>query len=235
MAVIGIYDSGIGGLTSAKIILERFGGNDVYYLADNLNHPFVTKDEDALKDIVFEGIKRVRAHSDTVVIACNTASSITEDNDVIKLLPPIEQNAQDADSTLLMATVRTLGKIQNTGGCKVADTAELATLIEVQAGLNYLKNSLDMSELLPYLAPRLHKFKGVKKVILGCSHYLFCKPQITKCLGNVEFCDGNERLCASLAERVQSRPDMPAKITFDFTALNEGKKYNAILKMLLNN
>ena len=38
MAVIGIYDSGIGGLTSAKIILERFGGNDVYYLADNLNH-----------------------------------------------------------------------------------------------------------------------------------------------------------------------------------------------------
>ena len=134
-----------------------------------------------------------------------------------------------------MATVRTLGKIQNTGGCKVADTAKLATLIEVQAGLNYLKNSLDMSELLPYLAPRLHKFKGVKKVILGCSHYLYCKPQITKCLGNVEFCDGNERLCASLAERVQSRPDMPAKITFDFTALNESKKYSAILKMLLNN
>ena len=235
MAVIGVYDSGIGGLTSAKIILERFGGNDVYYLADNLNHPFGTKSEDDLKDIVFNGIKRVRAHSDITVIACNTASSITDDKDVIKLLPPVEQYSDSATETLLMATVRTLGKMQNLQNYNVSDTAELATLIEVQAGLNYHKNSLDMGELLPYLAPRLHQFKGVKRVILGCSHYLYCKQQITKCLGNVEFADGNENLCSSLAGLVSAKENAISKITFDFTSLNETKKYNAILKLLINN
>lgn len=234
MAVIGIYDSGIGGLTSAKIILDRFVGNDVYYLADNLNHPFGTKDEGALKEIVHNGIKRLRAHCDIAVLACNTASSITEDRDVIKLLPPVDMYNDEASDTLIMATVRTLGKLNRSENFKIADTADLATLTEIQASLNYQKNSLSMDELISYLAPRLHPFKGVKRVILGCSHYLYCKEQIKKCLGNVTFADGNENMCAELANYAVRKPDFPSKITFDFTSANEKKKYESILKILMN-
>ena len=43
MATIGVYDSGIGGLTTLKLLTENFGGNDFLYFADNLAHPFVTK------------------------------------------------------------------------------------------------------------------------------------------------------------------------------------------------
>lgn len=234
MSVIGIYDSGIGGLTSAKIILDRFVGNDVYYLADNLNHPFGTKDEDALKEIVHNGIKRLRAHCEIVVLACNTASSITEDKDVIKLLPPVGMYEDEASDTLVMATVRTLSKLNIPSDYKIADTADLATLTEIQASLNYLKNSLSMEELIPYLAPRLHPFKGVKRVILGCSHYLYCKEQIKKCLGDVTFVDGNENMCAELANYVVRKPDFPSKIDFAFTSANEKKKYESILKILMN-
>lgn len=234
MAVIGVYDSGIGGLTSVKIILERFVGNDIYYLADNLNHPFGTKDADALKEIVDLGIKKVKAHCDIAVIACNTASSITEANDVVKLLPPLDLYRDEAQSTLLMATTRTIAQANTEGLYRTADTPELATLIEVQASLNQFKSNLNMGELLPYLAPRLHAFKGVKRVILGCSHYLYCKPLITKCLGDVEFADGNEALCQRLSEYVTARVDMPSEITFDFTSSDEKNKYINLLKILMN-
>lgn len=233
MAVIGVYDSGIGGLTTVKRILNEFIGNDIYYYADNLHHPFGNTDEDKLKAVIENGIKHVRAHSDTVVLACNTASSVTDDTDVIKLLPPIKEYAPDAQNTLILATARTLSKLNAPPDFKVADTKELATLIEIQASLNYLKGSLDMSELLPYIAMRLHTFKGVKRVILGCSHYLFCKEQITKILGDVEFCDGNDDLCEALKSNVYARPLEASRITYDFSALNEQKKYDKILKILM--
>ena len=234
MAVIGIYDSGIGGLTTAEIILDRFPGNDIYYLADNLHHPFGNADEDALKEIVCDGIKRVRAHSDIVVLACNTASSVTDDENVIKLLPPTEEFLNEAQNVLVMATARTLSKLKDADKFKIADTRELATLVEIQASLQSAKGNLDMRELLPYIATRVHKFKGVSGVILGCSHYLYCKEQITKVLGDVKFFDGNEILCNNLAKSVSTRPEYPAKITFEFTSQNDRKKYETILKILKN-
>ncbi len=234
MATIGVYDSGIGGLTTAKIILDRFAGNDLYYLADNLNHPFGSRDEDSLKEVVRNGIKAVRAHSDFTVLACNTASSVTDEKDVFKLLPPIGSCGREASETLILATPRTLSKIKCGDLFKVAETAELATLVEIQASLKCFKNSLDMSELLPYFASKLFKFKGVKNVILGCSHYLYCMPQISKVLGDATFIDGNENLCASLAEHIESKPEKISKIKFEFTSQNEEKKYAKILQILMN-
>ena len=234
MAVIGVYDSGIGGLTSVVEILKLYEGNDIYYLADNLNHPFGTKSEEQLKEIVASGIDKVRAHSDVVVAACNTASSISEDNDIIRLLPPVDLYRDEAESTLLMATDRTLGKLHDTDGYKIAETSELATLVEVQTSLNHLKNTLNMNELIPYFEKHINKFKGVKRVLLGCSHYLYCKDQIKFCLGEVEFADGNEHLLNELSNIVTERPDFPSKITFDFTAQNECKKYNNVLRLLMN-
>ncbi len=247
MTTIGVYDSGIGGLTTAKILLNRFAGNDLFYFADNLNHPFGNKDEDSLKETVRKGIAHVKAHSDIVVLACNTASSVTEEKDVIKLLPPIGDFCEDAENTLIMATNRTLCKIsdiksddasQNKSAFlrdfKKADTSELATLVEIQASLQSRKGNLDMTELLPYFAERIFSFKGVKNVILGCSHYLYCKPQISKILGAVNYFDGNEYLCRELETQISAHPQSPAKITFGFTSQNEEKKYDRILKILMN-
>ena len=234
MVTIGIYDSGIGGLTTAKVILNKFAGNDLYYLSDNAHHPFGNTDEQTLKKVVADGIKRVRAHSDVVVLACNTASSITDDSDVIKLLPPIKENESDAQDTLVMATARTLNKLSVSSEFKVANTPELATLIEIQASLGSARNSINMDELIPYLTERLYQFIGVEQVILGCSHYLYCKRQICEILGNVMFADGNENLCRELSKHASHNPLYAAKITFDFTSQREDKKYKQILHLLLN-
>lgn len=282
MATIGIYDSGIGGLTTAKILLDRFSGNDIYYLADNAHHPFGNTDLGRLKEIVKDGIKRVRSHSDIAVLACNTASSITDDKNVIRLLPPIDDYSDSASETLIMATSRTLKTLhcydssKNTSEAasatalshdsdfeissalsysdgssrtmlsnlselpvknnfQVADTPELATLIEIQASLGCVRGSLTMDELLPYLFDRIGKFSGVKQVILGCSHYLYCKSQISQILGSVSFADGNDRLCKELSALLLPSAKHEAKITFDFTSQNEEKKYKRILSLYKQN
>lgn len=228
MSVIGVYDSGIGGLTTLSKLLNIFSGNDFYYYADTARHPFGSKDEKELTEIVFNAVTKMKNNADYVVLACNTASSAYRYDDVFKLLPPVNDFSQE--STLLMATPNTLNSVN---WDKRAHTSTLASQIETQASISLLKNSLDMSALYTYLRVRLYKFKGVKNVILGCSHYPYCKKEITKILGNVNFADGNKRLIESLEK--QCKPiNKTSKITFNFSGQNEEKKYRKILSILIN-
>lgn len=227
MATIGVYDSGIGGLTTLKILLEKFAGNDFYYLADNASHPFGNKDEKQLENIVYDGVCKLKNNSDYVVLACNTASTVYKEKDVFKLLPKIPHDTTDC---LLLATEFTL-EHTDTGKIETADTRDLASMIEVQASINCKKDSLSMNALLPYLACRLFKFKGVKKVILGCSHYPYCKKEISTILGDVDFCDGNDSLVGEL-EKFVAPTAAQSNVTFKFTGGNEENKYKKILSLL---
>lgn len=227
MSTIGVYDSGIGGLTTLACLLDEFSGNEFYYYADNAHHPFGNKEEKELEQIVDNAINKMRKRCDLIVLACNTASIICDENDVFKLLPPIENIDE---TTLLMATDKTIEHINN-DKIKSAKTSSLASQIEIQASLSYRKNTLDMSALYTYLRIRLYKFKGVKRVILGCSHYPYCKNEIRKILGEVEFVDGNEKLITNLKKYCQKQ-DEKSKILFDFSSQNEEKKYRKILSIL---
>ena len=233
MATIGVYDSGIGGLTTLKILLEKFHGNDFFYLADNAQHPFGTKSKKELDAVVASGISKLKNHSDYVVLACNTASTVCEESDVYKLLPVLPETSKiSADDCLLLATQFT---VENTKILykKVADTTELASLVEVQASINSKRGNLDMSAILPYLANRLFKFKGVKNVVLGCSHYPYCKKEISKILGDVKYFDGNDALVKRLEKQVSPQSGQ-SEIHFEFTGGSEEKKYRKILSILQN-
>lgn len=198
---IGIYDSGIGGLTTLKVLLEKFPNFEYVYFADNANHPFGNRTQKEICNIVSIGISRLKKHCDICVVACNTASSAYCDEDVVKLLPPVE--GVNPNTTLLMATPYTQESIKDFAG-KRAETRELATIIEVQAHLSARRNKLDMKETLPYIAKTVFPFRGVETVVLGCSHYPFCIAQIKKVLGDVKFVDGNENLCRNLENKLLS-------------------------------
>ena len=227
MSVIGIYDSGIGGLTTLNEIQKAFGANDFFYYSDNLNHPFGIKTNEELKEIVSRAIEKLKLRCDVIVLACNTASSVYENDDVIKLLPPLED--VDKDSSLLMATQSTIRNV-DARFIATADTKELASLIEIQAFLNQKRGSLDMNALSIYLKTKLFRFKGVKTVILGCSHYPYCKAQIEKILGNVTFIDGNRSVINALKK--QNLDGVAGgKITFEFSGENREKEYRKILSL----
>ena len=228
MSIIGVYDSGIGGLTTLAVLKKQFKTDDFYYYADNANHPFGSKSNKELQPVISGAISKIKNRCDIVVLACNTASSVYEGTDVIRLLPPL--NFTNPSETLLMATESTLSNT-DTKDIKTANSGELASLIEIQASINQIKGNLDMSALRTYLKIRLYKFKGVKKVILGCSHYPYCKDEIKRILGDVEFIDGNDNVIKSLAKT--NRDGLGnGKITFDFSGNNEKIKYENILAIL---
>ena len=231
MATIGLYDSGIGGLTTLKILLEKFKGNDFFYLADNASHPFGTKRAKDLEEIVSSAVATLKNNCDYPVLACNTASSIYKDNDAIKLLPPLPPKNADLNKWLLMATDLTR-ETASKSFRNVAETSDLASMIEVQASINSKHGNLNMRALLPYLANSVFKFKGVKNVVLGCSHYPLCKKEISKLLGDVRFFDGNESVVNSLEKYVSPHKN-ESKITFRFTRKKKKKKYRKIRSILL--
>lgn len=228
MATIGIYDSGMGGLTTLKLLLNEFKGNDFYYLADNLHHPFGNKKKDDLDEIIACGVKKLKAHSDIQILACNTSSFYYKNADVFKLYPPLDKLD---DNTLLMATDATLDCIK--GEYKSTETSALATLIEVHIAHSLRKNNINLDSLLPYLKKKIGKFYGVKSVILGCSHYPFVMPQISKILGNVQFFDGNEKLIKELKKHIK-KCDKQSQITYNFTGENQAELYEKILQKLIS-
>lgn len=227
MAIIGIYDSGMGGLTTLRLLLKEFDGNDFYYLADNLHHPFGNKKQEDLDDIINSGVKRLKAHSDIQILACNTSSFHYKNNDVFKLYPPLDKLD---DNTLLMATDATLNCINSK--CKSTQTSALATLIEVHIAHSLRKDNINLDSLIPYLKKNIGKFYGVKNVVLGCSHYPFVIPQISKILGNVQFFDGNEKLINDLKQYIK-KCDKQSQIKFDFTGENQREMYEKILQKLV--
>lgn len=231
MATIGVYDSGIGGLTTLVQLERELCGNDFYYLADNLNMPFGSKSDSEMEDIVSRGIKKLEAHSDISILACNTASVITASQEVFKLLPRLE--GLDPSDTLVIATPLTLSHLKaKENFYNTADTSELAALIEIQAGLCYKsRKELDMRRLGSYLKRRLGAFSDVKNVVLGCSHYPYVLPELKKIFRSAAYYDGNPALlceCKSFLPKGLKR----SKTEFGFTGSNETEKYAYIYEKL---
>jgi len=234
MTTIGVYDSGVGGLTTLRQLEKTFPFCDFYYLADNKNMPFGSKTTDDLKEIVASGLKKLKAHSDIPVFACNTASTLPFD--VFKLSPPPVNDGK----TLVMATPRTIETLRRDPNFQDERYSffageELASLVETLAAVSVRKACLNMKEATPYLAKRVFEFKGVENVVLGCSHYLLLKQEIAHILGGVKFFDGNENLIKSLtfalADEYKPQKHKP-KITFDFTADDETRKYSTLYDLI---
>ena len=74
---IGVFDSGVGGLTVHRELTRRFPARDFIYLADQANAPIGSKTGEEIVDITRNGCERLfQAGASIVVLACNTASAV---------------------------------------------------------------------------------------------------------------------------------------------------------------
>ena len=74
---IGVFDSGVGGLTVHRELTRRFPDKDFIYLADQANAPIGSKTGEEIVDITRNGCERLfQAGASVVVLACNTASAV---------------------------------------------------------------------------------------------------------------------------------------------------------------
>lgn len=197
--MIGIFDSGIGGVTVLRELLKILPEENYLYYSDSKNNPYGDKDPKTLLELTDKIVKKlIDKGSKIIVIACNTAGSNCKDylrkkyNIPIVVIEPAYKMVYDYardKKTLLMATNATLESHhfkklykkynnQNTILCSCSGLADLIERKDKKAIKNYLKE-------------KLKNYKNIENVVLGCTHYPLIKDEIKEILGDVVFFDGS--------------------------------------------
>jgi glutamate racemase len=88
---IGVFDSGLGGLTILRSLIDRLPGQDFIYLGDNANAPYGTRPPAEVHDLTVAGVQQLfDAGCNLVVLACNTASAVALHDLQVNWLDPTE-------------------------------------------------------------------------------------------------------------------------------------------------
>lgn len=202
---IGVFDSGLGGLTVANGIYEKLRGHEIFYLADNERAPYGDKEDNEIRSCTYEMIDYLLTKKiDVLVIACNTITSFMLDEikgklniPVIGVIEPAINEAlekTDNNQILLLATNKTV------------NTNIYEKLIkEKNNKVNLLSKScpkfvpmIEKNEInLEIISEELELVKGFNfdTIILGCTHYPYIKEEIETVLKRkVKFADSVENI-----------------------------------------
>jgi glutamate racemase len=232
---IGVFDSGYGGLTILKSIMEKLPKYDYIYLGDNARTPYGSRSFDVVYEYTREAVMKLFSMGcQLVILACNTASA--------KALRTIQQN----DLPLFDPSRRVLGVIRpsvervplytKTGHVGILGTT--GTILSDSYPLEIAKISGDQifvtQEACPMWVPLVEndeicnpaadyfvrknivnlfsKDPDIDTVILGCTHYPLLLPAITKFLpDNVTLLEQGPVVAQSLADYLNRHPEMDKK------------------------
>lgn len=201
---IGIFDSGIGGLTTLKEIRKILPNEDYVYYADSKNNPFGEKNKKELNIIVHNIVNELLKYDvKLIVIACNTATTrfiniLRKDypNILFVGVEPAIKVACDNNykNILLMATPNTISS-DRTSELILKNKKEDQNiyLISCEGLANAIENN-DINKIDKILNKYLNKYKdyNIDSIVLGCTHYPIIKNKIKKYFPNSKIIDGNK-------------------------------------------
>lgn len=210
---IGIFDSGIGGLTTLEEIRRILPNEDYIFYADSKNNPYGEKSIDELNTITKNIVNKLLAKDvKLIVIACNTATTQCI-NYLRKEFPsmifvgtePAIKVACDNNykNTLVMATP---GTISSNRTHELIDNNkkeyENIYLVPCDRLANAIERN-DEKDIDLILHDNLDKYKNIKidAVVLGCTHYPIIKNKIQTFFPNSILIDGN----IGVAKRVKNQ------------------------------
>jgi len=186
---IGIFDSGLGGLSICKEIIELLPNESIVYLADSINAPYGEKSKE---DIIQLSIKNtellLELNCKVIIVACNTATTnaisiLRERFDVpiIGIEPAIKPAALQT-KTGKIGVLATEGTLKSELFLSTAEQfRDSLELVEIKGeNLVRLIEAGEMEKtkplLIKYLLPMIEA--GVDNIVLGCTHYPFLIPLI---------------------------------------------------------
>ena len=220
-APIGVFDSGVGGLTVARAILDQLPRESILYVGDTKHSPYGPKPIaevrayalEVLDDLVAQGVK-------ALVIACNTASAamlrdareryeVAFGIPVVEVIQPAVRAAVRATRNGRVGVIGTAGTIQSRAydDAFAAADVELVTracprFVEfVEAGVTSGDELFEVAA--EYLTPL--KDAGVDTLVLGCTHYPLMSAAIQYVMGpGVRLVSSAEETAADVYGRLVS-------------------------------
>lgn len=215
-APIGIFDSGVGGLTVARAVMERLPRESIVYFGDTARVPYGVKSPDTVKRFA-EQIARflLERQVKMLIIACNTMAAVAFDSvrglSPVPVLEVIDAGARTAVSRTrnhrigIIATPSTidsgayLSAIQRHDDKGMFIAAQACPLFVPLVEEGWLDHPVTRLTAFEYLTPLLAQ--NIDTLVLGCTHYPLLKPMLASVMGQgVRLVDSAE----AVSERAES-------------------------------
>ena len=245
-APIGIFDSGLGGLTVARAIYDRLPGESTIYFGDTARVPYGPKSPDTVRRysleilhwLVGQGVK-------LVVVACNTSTAhaltVLREQSPVPVIGVIEPGARAAVAATgggPVGVIGTAGTIASNAyhraiqaiapTLRVAQVAcpLLVPLVE-EGWFDHPATALVAAE---YLRPLV--LQRIDVLVLGCTHYPLLKPLLSQVMGEgvrlIDSADETARaVAATLAEHRLAAP-AGAAVTHRFVVSDDAPRFQQV-------
>lgn len=214
---IGIYDSGLGGLTVLNQAMDALPNEKFMYFADTENGPYGNRSSDEILKLSETAVDYLIDNGcKAVVIACNTATSVAAEYlrskypsiPIIGMEPAVKpavlKHARSG-RILLVATQVTINGEKLTDLIAKYDKDRLVDKIALKKLAAYAENGVFSKEqIIPYLK---EEFKNLNLndysvLILGCTHYNFYKDSFKELLPSIRIIDGSKGTVEQLKRRL---------------------------------
>ena len=219
---IGLFDSGLGGFTVLKKVIELCPNTSFIYLADTARIPYGIKTNNEIKKIADE-ISSWFLHQniDAFLVACNTTNAIALDVIKNKLNVPVFELIGSVSSTIQESRVGVLATpstVKTKAYTKAILDFKPKTFVIEQSCPAFVPmiemESINSNEIIDvairYLKPLLEQ--EVESLILGCSHYPLITPLLADVLpSSVKIIDPAEALALKLKLSMDSKKSNFAK------------------------
>ncbi|HYW68020.1 MAG TPA: glutamate racemase [bacterium] len=215
---IGVFDSGIGGLTVVAEIMRQLPNEEIVYFGDTARLPYGPKSNETVTQFAVQDAEFLLEHGvKNVVVACNTASSIAiealSSRYEVPVIGVIEPGALAAVSSTLTGKVGVIG----TEGT-IASGAYRRAITRLDRDIEVVETSCPLFVPLAeegwtdrevtlviaheYLTPL--RDAAVDVLVLGCTHYPILKATIAKVFGpSVKLIDSAEETAKEVGERLE--------------------------------
>ena len=229
--MIGVFDSGFGGLHVLRSVTTRLPQYGYIYLGDSARAPYGPRTPEEIYLFTKQGVEFLFSHGATfVVLACNTASSealrkiqteyLAEGSDkkVLGVLIPFAEAAAARTKNGRVGVLATVGTVRS--GAFVREITKLGDIQVFQQAAPELVPLIEAGEqnsdamtafIQAYLAPLLAQ--NIDTLVLGCTHYGIVQEKIKRAAGPaVSVVAEKEVMPESLANYLERHPDIESNI-----------------------
>jgi len=234
--MIGVFDSGYGGLTVLKELLALLPGYDYLYVGDNARAPYGPRSFESVYRYTLQGVKHLfDAGCPLVILACNTASAkalrniqqrdlpfLAPDRRVLGVIRPCVEAVSAVTRTRKVGVLGTVGTVQS--GSYVLEIQKIDPSIEVfQEACPMWVPLVETNEhegpgadyfIEKHLRNLLSAAPSIDTLILGCTHYPLLIPKILPLLPpGVQLLDQGGIVARSLQDYLWRHPEMEQRLT----------------------
>jgi glutamate racemase len=221
---IGVFDSGIGGLTVVSALRELLPNEQIFYLGDTARVPYGGKSAATVERYSLEITAMLLAENcKTIVVACNTASALAlprlESTIPVPITGVIQPGAQAAVAATRNGHIGVIGtRATIKSGAYERAIRALDPALRVSARAcplfvplieeGWLESEITDRVIRQYLTPLVEA--GVDTVVLGCTHYPLLREAIARFLGDAVTLVDSAQNCAATVSRLLEERNLRA-------------------------